>query len=226
MRYKSLDEFIPLAMAFFANLPPTPYASALPCGYLCGWRSWDVFKVMQWADFKPTDGVLDVGAFQTFFALWLEQFVGWVDSSDNFYWEKRSFIKEQNLPSSQEWMQTICSLGKRVTATNVDLQEIFYHDNYADKITCISTIEHVLDDVKAMSEMHRVLKPGGRLCITTEYHETQGKPYAEDDGSWYRVYNRETWDALLAPYNVIAQEISTLPHEHWFTVAFACIEKE
>ena len=72
----------------------------------------------------------------------------------------------------------------------------------------------------------RVLKPGGRLLLTTEYHETQSKDYSEDDGSYYRVYNRQTWNNLLLPYKVIHQEVSELPHEHWFTTAFACVVKE
>ena len=222
-----LDEFIADAMAFFAALPPTKYADALPCGYLCGWRSWDVWNIMQWADFQSDDVLLDCGAFQTFAALYFSQFVGVVSATDSFYWEQRDFIKEQNLPSSADWMLTVRELGhKKVIPYPMDLQAIDQPDGMYDKITCISTIEHVLDDHKAMSEMLRVLKPDGRLLLTTEFDEVRSKDYSESDGSWYRVYNRETWNALLAPYKVLYQCVSDQPHQHWFTVAFAVIVKE
>lgn len=222
-RYKSLDEFIPLAMAFFANLPDTPFANTLPQKYLTGWRSYDMFKIMQWADFQPTDIVLDTGSWLTFTALFVRQFVATVHATDNYRWEKRDFAKSAQY-TADKWEQTIMSLGD-VHAFPMDVQNTRQPNNSYDKILSISTIEHVIDDVQAMAEMYRILKPGGRLLLTSEYHETQGKPYDEADGSFYRVYNRETWDALLAPYNVIAQEVSTLPHDHYFTVIFSCVEK-
>lgn len=220
---KNYYNFISEYMAFITALPPTDYASRLPSGYGTGCRTFDFWKIMECGDFKPDDSVLETGAWQTFFCLYLAQFVEWVDATDNFYWTTREFAK--TVPSADAWMDTVRSLGKLVTATNIDLQDISYPGFYFDKVTCISTIEHVLDDHKAMSEMHRVLRPGGRLLLTTEYHETQGKDYDEADGSWYRVYNRQSWNNLLLPYKVLHQEVSTLPHEHWFTTAFAVIEK-
>jgi len=231
VNYESLtySDFVSAYSAFLTGLPPTPYGDSLAPfgGYAVGCRTWDYWLTMEWGKFRPMDAVLEVGAWQTFFALYLRQFVNWVDASDNFYWEQRSFVREQNLPSSEDWEQTVRSLGgSGVTASNVDLQDIIYPNSFADKITCISTIEHVLDDHKAMAEMVRVLKPGGRLLLTTEFDETRGKDYSESDGSWYRVYDRQTWNTLLLPYHVVHQEISTQPHQHYFTVAFACIEKE
>jgi SAM-dependent methyltransferase len=215
---------------WLAALPPTLYAQTLQratgqCGYLTGYRGWDTWMIFKWADFKPTDWVMDVGAWQTFVAVFIRQFVEDVHATDNFYWEQRDFVKLQHLPSSKEWQATVDFLSHgNVLIYPLDLMNIEYPLGL-DKITCISTIEHVLDDAKAMSEMVRVLMPGGRLLLTTEFHETQGKPYREDDGSFYRVYDRQAWEALIAPYHVLHQEICDLPHPHWFTTAFACIEK-
>lgn len=47
----------------------------------------------------------------------------------------------------------------------VDIQDIPYEDNYFDFILCSHVLEHVPDDNKALSELYRVLKPGGTALI-------------------------------------------------------------
>ena len=42
-----------------------------------------------------------------------------------------------------------------------------FDDNRFDLVSCIETIEHVRDVQLAFSEMRRVLRPGGRLALTT-----------------------------------------------------------
>jgi ubiquinone/menaquinone biosynthesis C-methylase UbiE len=42
-----------------------------------------------------------------------------------------------------------------------------FDDNTFDLVTCIETLEHVRDVQLALSEMRRVLRPGGRLALTT-----------------------------------------------------------
>lgn len=43
-----------------------------------------------------------------------------------------------------------------------------YPDEYFDKIVCSSSLEHFKDDVNALKEMHRVLKPYGKVVLTTD----------------------------------------------------------
>jgi len=222
-------DFVAQTMAFFAALPPTDYSRALEAGYMVGWRSWDSQMCLRYGDFKNTDHVLDVGSWLTFWPLFLSRYVSIITASDNFYWAERDFAR--NVPPPQAWRDTIEELSSylpHVTlwTDKVDLQAIQYPDDDLDKITCISTIEHVHDDALAMREMMRCLRPGGLLLLTTEYDPVRGKDYSETDGSFYRVYSEETFSALIAPYKVLHREISTLPHEHYFTVAFVAIEKE
>src|SRR3954451_10557736 len=46
-------------------------------------------------------------------------------------------------------------------------EELPFGDNAFDVVTCIETIEHVRDVQLALSEIRRVLRPGGRLALTT-----------------------------------------------------------
>lgn len=46
-----------------------------------------------------------------------------------------------------------------------------------DFVTCISTLEHVRDHARAMSNMFSLLRPGGRLVVTFPYNE---KTYVEN----------------------------------------------
>jgi SAM-dependent methyltransferase len=43
----------------------------------------------------------------------------------------------------------------------MDIHQIPFPDNHFDAVLCNHVLEHVADDIKAMSEIHRVLKPGG-----------------------------------------------------------------
>ncbi|MCD6132519.1 MAG: methyltransferase domain-containing protein, partial [Candidatus Hydrothermae bacterium] len=43
-----------------------------------------------------------------------------------------------------------------------------YPDEYFDRVVCSSSLEHFKDDIKALNEMNRVLKPKGRVVLTTD----------------------------------------------------------
>jgi len=47
----------------------------------------------------------------------------------------------------------------------MDILDIPFEDNTFDITFCNHVMEHVTDDIKAMSELHRVLKPGGWAII-------------------------------------------------------------
>lgn len=50
--------------------------------------------------------------------------------------------------------------------TKVDLQAIPFADDTFDTVICHNVLEHVPDDHKALTELARVLKPGGRALLT------------------------------------------------------------
>ena len=58
---------------------------------------------------------------------------------------------------------------KGVTSVCADLNvgTLLYKDGSFDCVTCLEVIEHVIDPLGLLKEAHRVLRPSGRLVITT-----------------------------------------------------------
>jgi SAM-dependent methyltransferase len=59
-----------------------------------------------------------------------------------------------------------CNKRGLKNVTQCFLEQMNYSDNSFDIITCLDVLEHVLDPVKALSELKRVLKNNGRIIIT------------------------------------------------------------
>ncbi len=72
-----------------------------------------------------------------------------------------------------------------------DIHNLPFEDNSKDAILCLAVLEHVQNPVKAMEELYRTLKPGGRLLIYVPflyyYHAHKG---------YYGDYWRFTSDTL------------------------------
>jgi SAM-dependent methyltransferase len=94
--------------------------------------------------------------------------------------------------------------GSAATAISGDATSMPFCDNAFDRVIAAEVLEHVLDDQRAMSELARVLRPGGlaaitvpaffpeRICwaLSTEYHEVPG--------GHVRIYTRVELEAKLA----------------------------
>ncbi|MEQ9467638.1 MAG: class I SAM-dependent methyltransferase [Ekhidna sp.] len=62
----------------------------------------------------------------------------------------------------------------------MDIHEIPFEDNSIDIIFCNHVLEHVDDDMKALSEMRRVLKPGGWAILQVPFFYPLLKTTYED----------------------------------------------
>ncbi len=72
----------------------------------------------------------------------------------------------------------------------MDIHEIPFPENHFDVVLCNHVLEHVNDDIKAMSEILRVLKPGGYAILQVPFFETvPGVTY--EDPSITNTWERE-----------------------------------
>lgn len=76
--------------------------------------------------------------------------------------------------------------GVNVDYIRATLTRLPFADNSFDTVFCISVIEHLSPDgvPAAIQELRRVLRPGGRLLITTDYYEDAEAPL------WYEGTDR------------------------------------
>lgn len=69
--------------------------------------------------------------------------------------------------------------GEQAGVDNIDLTDLPYDSNYFDLIICNHVLEHIPDDLQAMSEMIRVLSPGGMAVLTVPINEELKETYED-----------------------------------------------
>lgn len=102
------------------------------------------------------------------------------------------------------------------------IENIEYPDNVFDYIMCIAVIHHLDTEelrIKALQEMVRVLKPGGKLLVTAWAYEadeySKRKNFVKGENlvkfnkeeilRYYYIYDREGFEKLCD--NIITQEL-------------------
>ncbi|MGZ8763786.1 MAG: class I SAM-dependent methyltransferase, partial [Acidimicrobiia bacterium] len=77
-----------------------------------------------------------------------------------------------------------------------DALELPFPDDSLDRIVCSEVLEHIWDDERAISELVRVLKPGGRMAVTvpTRFPERVNWAldwhYNDTPGGHIRIYRQ------------------------------------
>ncbi len=101
-----------------------------------------------------------------------------------------------------------------------DVRSLSFDNNIFDRVITISVLEHIYPeqngDLKALTEIRRVLKPRGKVLLTVPYKETRNIVYVE--GSVYeresqektffaREYDREMFDRLIETSNFVYRDM-------------------
>ena len=115
------------------------------------WKS-----ILEWLDPKNGEKILDVGCGSGELILKIAKKGSQVYGID---------ISEEDINNSKDLARRSNLAAKFQVADALNLP---YPDNYFDKIVSSSCLEHFIDDIKALKEMKRVLKPKGYLVLTTD----------------------------------------------------------
>lgn len=83
------------------------------------------------------------------------------------------FIKQKNI------VYLTADLNPEKVMVKMDITAIQYPDNSFDAILCNHVLEHIPDDRKAMSELHRVLKSGGWAILQVPVSKVLEKTYED-----------------------------------------------
>jgi SAM-dependent methyltransferase len=98
------------------------------------------------------------------------------------------------------------SFGQYNCDEHQDIQALTYPDGGFDAVLCIEVLEHVADPFKAVAEIKRVLRPGGRLLVTAPFlgpfHGKGGQTPGHED---YADYWRFTHQGLQLMFSDLSK---------------------
>jgi SAM-dependent methyltransferase len=90
-----------------------------------------------------------------------------------------------------------------------DVHALSFADGSVGTVICLETLEHVADPLRAVAEMHRVLRPGGVLAISSlMFFPIHAHPWD------YWRFTPEGFELLLQPFEsrlVVAQGWDLMP---------------
>jgi len=118
---------------------------------------------------------------------------------------------------SVDWM---CELGRR-TAVDLDLGalrpgdvqasalDLPFGDGSFDAVTAFDVIEHCAPESRAVGELGRVLRPGGRMFLTVPAYQWAWSDFDRQQGH-HRRYTRGRLCAALAPHGLVVERATYL----------------
>ena len=99
----------------------------------------------------------------------------WINNSRVLHFAAEACLSASYELACSEYIRAdICPKRGEVA---VDIREIRFSDGYFDTVICHQVLEHVSDDEVAINELFRVIKPGGRVLISTPLVHTWRESY-------------------------------------------------
>jgi SAM-dependent methyltransferase len=165
--------------------------------------------------FKKNMKILDVGSEQSALTKSLAKF------GNNKKWEVFGIdIAEGSPQVSKEAKEE-----SRLLLMRMDARFAAFRDEVFDKIICVSTVEHIgvpsshyiigehdtRGDLKAFSEIYRILKKGGRVVLTVPFADGSIHGYDKE----HRIYNSSTLSKLISRFRVKRKEFYVYIEGKW-----------
>lgn len=137
--------------------------------YLHPSKQWEYGWALQQAQLRRDDDILDAGCGASIFPLYLAS-CGYDVTACDVDMPVRADEQVRYVPAS--------------------ITDLPFSSGSFDKVFCISVIEHLPpEDIgEAMQEFRRVLKPGGKLLLTTDFYEdANAEIWYEGPDRWFKV---------------------------------------
>ncbi len=80
----------------------------------------------------------------------------------------------------KNWEYITADLYSPLADIKADITRLPFPDNHFDLIFCNHVLEHIKEDTKAMKELYRVLKPGGKGIFQIPLDKTREKTFEDD----------------------------------------------
>jgi SAM-dependent methyltransferase len=167
-------------------------------------RDWELARILEAVSTVPVgSSILDTGSYNTYLALALAS-SGYRLTASDLLWRRmlKSFERRLGLAPAKPteapffaWLGVYRRAGVPVRSLN--LTRLSCPDASFDCVVALSVIEHVPDVERCLSEMYRVLAPGGRMLVTTD---CAPEPQAYAGG--VRYFSEAELEALFGPYPV------------------------
>jgi SAM-dependent methyltransferase len=124
--------------------------------------------------------------------------------------------------TTKRWLGAIAEAGEagrtsdgaaaRYEVVRGDLLALPFPDASVDRIMASEVLEHIPDDVTAMAEIFRVLKPGGRVAVTVPRYGPEricwalSEEYHANEGGHIRIYKASVVRDRLASVGLVPGE--------------------
>lgn len=146
------------------------------------WRLIEYPKMTEYLELKPGDRVLDIGSGTSSYPLMLTR-------------EGVDVVVVELDADRVRWQEAKAAEGKvgsgRLFAVVGDASCLPLRDGAFERVTSISAIEHMYDDVAVGSEISRVLAPGGIGAISVPYTQTERSAFFAGLKRFQRVKRNE-----------------------------------
>ncbi|MGY1640985.1 class I SAM-dependent methyltransferase [Geodermatophilus sp. SYSU D00703] len=111
--------------------------------------------------------------------------------------------------TTKRWLGAIAGAGEapagaRYEVVRGDLRALPVPDASVDRVIAAEVLEHVADDVSAVAEIARVLRPGGRVAVTVPRYGPEricwalSDAYHANEGGHVRIYRGDVLRTRLA----------------------------